>query len=334
MLTFVRKWIRQNYTANPGRIWQLTTLFLSFLLAVSLWVLVTLNQPNQVSLNFSIGVNQIPTDVQVSDLNPGQLVVLAKGNGLDLVMASIRTKRDTLYVPYQAAFAEKGMVAVNQFENLIRDHVKSPVEILDITPATVAAHIEFKVSKRVPLVFNSTLNLPPAYRLTQAVSLSQDSVTVLGPQAMLDTVEAWFTAPVKTETITTAQEISIPVLDTSSQLIVTPKSVQAIVTPRKYTETTLTYFIKITDLPIGKSVRLSSNQLTVACLVPMDSYEMLLSQITQDTLYIPFDKLTPSFPYIVPEVDLPNSVRPVYRDPFEISYVIVHRAPEFNHHTP
>lgn len=326
MLGLFRKLVHALYSTVPSRMRQIVTIFLALVLAIVLWVLVTLNQPNQLTLNFPIEVRDVPVEVQLTELSPTSLQVKTEGLGLDLVLASVKARRDTIFINYESEFATEGYIPTTLLQTQVTNYFKTGVSVLAITPEQINSSVEFKVSKRVPLRFSTPLNLPPAYRLTHPVVLSQDSVTILGPQDYLDSLTYWETAPVEVAPILEPTEIAIPILDTAAGLVVSPKVVQAYVNPRKYTQTTLTYQLKITQIPPQRAVRLSSQTLKIACLVPIEEFELLTNTYANATLEIPFDSLKPRFPFIVPELTLPPSIRLVYRDPLEISYVIIQQA--------
>jgi hypothetical protein len=97
------------------------------------------------------------------------------------------------------------------------------------------------------------------------------------------------------------------------------------VSPQRYTETLLTVAVEVVDQPKDIEVRLSHQEITIACLVPFDNYRSILEDVKHRKVRIPFASLDPQVKALIPTLDLPETVKPIARSPLALSYVIVQK---------
>ncbi len=299
-------------------------ILVSFVLAITLWFLVTINQTYDTRLSFPFQVTGIPQAYQLTEELPAEIQVEARGPGVDLIGLHLTLRRDTLEFPYQDEFRQEGLIRTQPFRELVAKVLPAQLEVKGLTPGNLAFSVEKKISKQVPVLFMADLRLPPAYQLEQAPKLSQDSVTVLGPQGQLDTLRFWPTQAIELVVGEKPGILSVPLQDTLLGLEVSPSVVQVYLQPRKYTQTTLRLRLRVTGQPDDVQVRLNHQHVDLSCLLPLDEYEAILRQSRTWFVAIPFDQLDPRIPAIIPQLDLPSSVKVVSRSPFQIQYVIVH----------
>lgn len=296
----------------------------SFFQALFLWILVTLNQPYETHLVYPLRVAGVPEAIQVLDMPTQNIDIGVRSSGLNLLTHFLRLRRDTLTIPYHQDFTDRDYTPSSVFQSTLQAQLGSDLKIEHLWPDRILLETERKVSKKVPLDLMANIRLKPAYQLMSPPRLTEDSVLLLGPRQMLDTIERWSTVTASTAVIFEPQVVQVPVLDTLKHLTVSPKVVGVAVNPRRFTEIRVRVPVQVEDVPPGTTVRLDHSSLEVSCLLPIDDY--VAAKDTQAGIFraqVNFASLNPHFPYTIPDLTLPPTAKLIQVRPLELSFVIV-----------
>lgn len=298
-------------------------LVLALLLSILLWVLATLNQNYEMQLEYKIAIDNVPKELFLTQQNSHILSVKARGPGVDLIVESIRARRDTLFLPYRDAMREDSNVPIDVFVTEVQNNFQeNTMEILGIKPDFLELGFEEKIFKKVPLRLNTSFNLRRGYQLENKPLPDPDYVTIYGPPERIKEIPYWQTMSTSTEKISEPGVIEVPV-DTQKGLVISPPKVKVALNPRLYTEQTFPLYVEVVNEPPATHVRLSSDTIYVTCLLPLDEYEIITDMNFRKKIILDFSTLDPNFPHVIPKLNLSGSVIEVYRKPFVLSYVIV-----------
>ncbi len=250
-------------------------LLVSFLLAVILWLLVTLGESyeTRITVPLLIGKNDgvIATRSRLHDIS-----VNLKGNGLDLLMERLRLRRDTIHVEYEEGMTDLKSLSVSTYFSSFEKNFSSQVAIDGFYPDLIALGFTPKESKQVPIRLATQIQVPPGYQLDTPPEVLLDSVKVYGNQADLETISEWQTLPGLSPLVQTSRDIFLPV-DTTRFLSTEPKMIPVSVNPVPYSEWRITLPIKAIDPPIGTSVRLSHPSMVFDLVLPEKTMDSLIN---------------------------------------------------------
>lgn len=295
---------------------------IAFLFASTLWFVVTMNQTYEASLLFPYKVVNVPETMQMIDSESNEVEVVVRGVGVNLMTRYLRSRNDTLEFPFMDDYRKFGFVQSNIYNDEVAKFLSSSLTVERINPVRISLQLEDKIYKRVRLYSRANINLKPAYQL-DSVKLLVDSVTILGPQTVLDTIDHWYTSSEKTILVEEEKTLTIKVVDTIEGIQVTPSEVPLYVNPRLYTQATVRVPVSVTGLPGNVKVRLDPTHVELSCLVPMDTYDKVIKEFEKFTVPVAFDQFDPRIPRFIPSIDLPNHVKLIHRAPMEVSYVIM-----------
>lgn len=317
-ITHLKAYLRSRYTDSGN---QSVIVIGALLLAITLWLLVTLNQNYETSIVYPVTIERIPDNIQMGELAPLRVSLRVKGPGVDLLEEHMRFKRDTLRFAYSNQF-RSGYMLTNSAMREIVGALPAGLSPVRVQPDSLFFAIDDKIPKKVPLIHRVNIRLKPAFQLEREPALEPDSVIVRGPKAMLDTLQVWYTESMNTEVLGERETVRVPIIDTFPQFSVYPKEATLEVDPRKYTQLQLSLPIKVVEVPPGITVRLDKEVVKVNCLVPMDEYETLKGASYQILLRYP--DIDQDVPYFLPNTDfLEEPIKVVSRIPAFIPYVIV-----------
>ena len=321
----IGQWIRLLLT--PGKASakenQGVTFLLSFLIAVVLWLIVTINLTYKTTLEYTVG---LPDNVKLqNNINP-TVRIDVEGPGLELFFQHLKLSRDTLKINFSDREIREKNIRIADHQELIVQALPD-LSILRMYPEYIYFDYENEVSKVVPLVFRANIQLEPTFQLDFPVSVPIDSVQIVGRPGMVDSIPRWFTKDITTELIQEPTILTIPLVDTVEGIRVYPREVQVEINPVKYTQIQLDVPIQITDIPDGVEVRLSHKSIRYTCLIPQNQYHSVEARKGNFLLEIPFTSLDVHVPYIIPDpaTILPDELKIASRNPVKVSFVIIRK---------
>ena len=299
------------------------TIALSFVVAVTLWFIVTLNtQVYQTPISYPVKVVNVPEQMRLRKEVPPRVNVMSEGPGIDLLFELYAIKKDTVKIDFQK-HERAGQFSSNEYLKVFTEVLPPELTALEAFPDTIDLSFDEKASKRVPVVNVAQLNFPPSYRAMGEVKLQPDSVLVIGPKEDLEAISYWKTVDSKTELIDKKRNLYIP-LDTSGTFRVIPSEVKVTVTPRQFTESYIEIPIEIINVPEGSTIALSNTSVKVHFLVPLSNYGVAKPQ--SFVLRVDFNKLNTNTPYVIPElIRKPEAVEISRMDPAYLEYTIVRK---------
>ncbi|MEM0998529.1 MAG: hypothetical protein AAGN35_15830 [Bacteroidota bacterium] len=295
---------------------------ISFLLAVTLWFLVTMNTQNySTTFRVPLKLTNFPDSLQLLNEFPPEMEVYTRGVGIDLLYQHWEPE-DTVYVDFKEWRQERQFVARENLSS-VDQVLKSGITPVGVEPDTIFLDFLRKTNKRVPIELDLVLNLPTSYRLRDEPRADRDSVLVIGPADSLARITSWKTTHYVSDQIRDEQELFIP-LDTLHPFQVLPKIVPVRVLPLPYTERTISVPIRRINLPRNKSLRLENDSVRVQFLLPMDDYDRIdASAFRIDADYELIDARSD---YLIPQLSAaPASVRIRAIAPRLVRYTVIEK---------
>lgn len=293
---------------------------ISFLLAVTLWFLVTMNsQSYTTTFQVPIKLVNFPDSLQLLGEFPEELEVETRGVGIQLLYQRWEPE-DTIYLDFNQLRDTRRFVPRSNLAQ-INQVLQPGVSTTRVRPDTISLAYLRKANKRVPVVLDMVLNMPPAYRMTQPLAPDRDSVLVVGPAASLKNIHSWKTVKFVTSPIRDREVLYVP-MDTIPPFTVLPKEVPVTVEPRPYTERVLSVAVNKVNLPRNTLLRLESDSVYLRFLLPMDEYDAINEESFR--FEADFQSINKRSDFLIPTLtNLPQSVLVKSFSPRMLRYTIV-----------
>lgn len=293
---------------------------ISFLLAVTLWFLVTMNsQTYNSTFHVPVKLVNFPDSLQLLNEFPEELEVETRGIGIHLLYQRWEPE-DTIFLDFNQIRDSRRFVPS---ANLARiNQVLQPgVNTTRVSPDTISLAFLRKANKRVPVELDMVLTMPPSYRMTSSLRPDRDSVLVVGPAASLANINSWKTVKYITKPIRTRQVLYVP-MDTVPAFSVLPKEVPVTVEPRPYTERVLAVPVNKVNLPRNTLLRLESDTVSLRFLLPMDEYDAISQASFR--FEADFESINQRSDFLIPTLTkLPQSVLVKSFSPRLLRYTII-----------
>ncbi len=295
---------------------------LSLLMATAMWLVVTLEKAYtvQVKVPFKAKVNDF--DFQLSKKPPTSFEVEVTAVGSDLLFYYFYQPSDTFIWKSEA---HEGQVTLekNTLNREVSRVLPDRFVVNAVAPETVSLEFEKKVFRKVPLIWSGKLVLTPPYRLTGAITLTPDSVSIQGPRNLIDTIVYWTTRDTLLRLLPNMVTALIPLIDTVKDVSVNIHEVLAIFDQKKYTEARIRVPMTATQVPAGMEVSFMPDSVTFTCLVPMDKFNEVVALAKSWQSEVPFADLDPTHATLVPA--FPNYLKEVQlirRSPLIVHFLV------------
>ncbi len=300
------------------------TFFIFLIISTAAWFLVKLSEDYSTQTSFRLQFADVPTDHWVS--SDEQSV------NMSLNIDGFHTLRyKMIREPYRFVTISLAEVPYRQ-ENgntysLSSQYVAEKVaERLDINAADITMNdgtIYFTMdplkSKVVPIAFRSDLKMQRQYGLYGIPTIDPATVTIFGPEEVIDTVRAVRTVMVSKTNVSESFSESVPLDMLGGRIRCNTKEVRVTVEVEKYTEKDIEVPIRVADNP---KLRFFPETLSVKCLVAMKDYATIVPE--DFTVAIDKEQLEALQPLLdVRLASWPNTIQILSTHPDKVEYLIV-----------
>ncbi len=299
--------------------------FLVFLvISTAAWLMVKLSEEYTTQAVFRVQLSEVPADKWMS--SPEQSVKMSLNvDGFHTLLYKMmgESKRVVVItlndVPYRL---ENG----NTYSFSSQYVSQKVAELLDVNPTDITineAKVYFNMdalkSKVVPVSLRSDIKTQRQYGIYGIPMVDPASVTIFGPQEVIDTIKAVRTELVSKDNVNQNFSVTVPLDMLGGQIRSNVKVVKAEVEVEKFTELDVEVPIRVDS---DQKIRFFPETMTVKCLVAMRDY----ASITPDSFDVTVDEEQLKDMRQLLDIQLitwPPSVQIVSTRPDKVEYLIV-----------
>jgi YbbR domain-containing protein len=292
----------------------------SFLLAVTLWFLVTINtQSYTTEIEVPVRLANFPGEYQLVQEFPKSIKLKTTGVGIKLIYEAF-DKPDTFLVDFQD-FEDRPQFVAHQNLYLFDQILQEGLKTVQVFPDTISFKKLKKASKKVPVVFANQWNLPPTYRITGKILAEPDSVLVTGPLDSLTRIGSWPTMKQLTASLDGPMTLEIP-MDTHATFMVVPSKINVKVNPEPYTELNFLLPIRTLNAPRFTDVHFEPDTVNLRVLAPFRLADSIKSN--QFSVAVDYNSISTRSDFVVPFlVNSSDLVQVIGFSPDRVRYLII-----------
>ena len=299
--------------------------FLVFLaISTGAWLLVKLSEDYTTQTTFKVQFEEVPADKWISSADQSVKMSLIVDGFHTLRYKMIREPNRFVVisldeVPYRFENGNTYSFSSQYVAEKVAERLGINASDITMNDAKIYFAMDELKSKVVPVVLRSDIKTQRQYGLYGIPMLDPSSVTIFGPQEIIDSVKM-----VKTELLSKvnvnqsfSEVLPLDLLD--GQIHSNIKEVKADVQIEKYTEMDIEVPIKVTD---SLKVRFFPEKMSVKCLVAMRDY----ASISPDLFGVAVDRRQMKSMQPLLDVRLanwPNTVQILSTHPDKVEYLIV-----------
>ncbi len=256
---------KENGASYTSRKEKITVFVVSYVFAMTLWMVVNLNGSYNIELELPLEVGTVPEGMALVDAIPETIVAEISGEGWKL----ISLKNNPPAIPVDISLGE-----VDVFSQLRQRFApEQDVSVLNVQPIRLLLNLEPMMRKKVPLVWEPTLDYAERYDRVGEGYLEPDSIWVSGAVSKLENLEAWIiNYSIKLDNIRENITLQLPIISSDPALSFDQNLVSYHEMVAEYTEGEFTLLIKLENAPGNQRFNFSPSTVTVQYRVPIEQY--------------------------------------------------------------
>ena len=299
--------------------------FLVFLaISTLLWLLVKLSETYNTQTSFRIQFEEVPVDKWISSADQSVKMSLTIDGFHTLRYKLIREPKRVVAVslsevPYREESGNTYSFSSQYVAERIASKLGISVSEITMNDAKIYFNMDYLKSKVVPVVLQADIKPQRQYDLYGIPTLDPASVTIYGPQGMIDTIKSVRTVPISKTNVSESftESVGLDLLD--GKIKSNFKEVRAAVKVEKYTEMDIQVPIKVSD---SLKLRFFPETISVKCLVAIKDY----ASITPEQFSVAVDR--EQLKAMQPLLDVrlaawPQYVQVLSTNPDKVEYLIV-----------
>ncbi|MGM0497624.1 MAG: hypothetical protein ACQESJ_06875 [Bacteroidota bacterium] len=276
------KYIRNNiYSRNVG-------IFLIFLfLSAVFWLLTQLEENYVTTVSYPVKyTNPPPNKVFVGDL-PSRLELEIEGNGFKLMEYKIGKEIMPIELNISSSILSPGdeedklkyYIPTNSVRSKVTQQLGSSVDILDISPDSLFFEFAEQGEKKVPLKPDLSYELGAQLMLNDRVELTPDSITISGPDKIIDTITSVNTQHENVGVINKDFSFITGLEKVHSRVDYSTEQVRVFIPVERFTEGKLEKEINVKNEPDSVLVRTFPKNVNITYLVGLSNYDKIMPEL-------------------------------------------------------
>ena len=295
-----------------------------FVVSAGFWLLQTLNETFETEIPVPLELNNIPENVHITTNLPSQIHVTIRDRGTTLLRFYRYTVHNAIEVDfgkYDAGLTNaRVQIPITDVQRMIQSQLGISSRIISVRPDTLEYYYNRGVARKLPIKICGNISASPQNYI-QAMSFSEDSVTVYAPNNVLDTMQYAYTQVINLSNLkeTVVRNISFQRMKGVEYI---PNNVEMTAHVGYYAEKTVEVPIIGLNFPGDKELRTFPSRAKVTFRVESGQYQ----RITADNfvLAVTYEELlqNPSDKYRLHLKSLPEGVTNARISPREVDYLI------------
>ena len=271
-------------------------LFLSFLISL----LVKLSNNSTQTLSFELSPTELKSNEVIISEVPKSINVTISGRGFELLKYYI--EKPVIEVDFSQLRKNNTQYVWTESEQLdkIINYFDSKIVVKSINPDTVVFPFDSQFIKKVPVVVIVNPTFAVGFDLIDDFRSSPDSITVIGPESILKTINSVQTKKIELNEINSSVDIpaELNISPSLSQLNLSHQSVSVVANVGKFTEGIVNVPVTIVNVPEDLIINFFPKEISVVFYSSLEAYASIDG--TDFTVECDFNLLTADNNYLNP----------------------------------
>lgn len=298
-----------------------TTLISCFFISFMIWVVTTLSEVYMNEIVVSVQYINLPEDKALTETLPEKWYILAEAKGTALIKHTNFSEK-TIVIDYEKLVFNDELRPETQKKHL--EEQLDGFTINTINPSVIYFRLEKKAKKVVPIEFIADIEMVQHFYQSEAPLIMPDSMLVVGPASIIDTLKSWKTEPLTLREVNKDYkgDIELRKPDLAS-LQLSFERVSYWVKVVEFTEKRLSVPIAILNLPKNMNIFPYPQKVNIKFQVSIEEFDEIGE--THFTVVSDFSKINAEQgeKLRVELLDTPPDIKNLTYSPQEIEYLII-----------
>lgn len=249
-------------------------------IAAVCWLLMTLSKEYMIAVSYPVEYINSPSDKVIANNLPQKIDIEIKSKGLFLLSYKFQ-QAQTVKIDLSGCrpLLRKNyfFLLTNSQINKITEQFASRIKVQRIVPDTIFLNFNKRVSKRVRVKTNLTLEIDKEFQQSDTVKIDPEFIEISGAAEAVSKIDHVETVPAVIKNINKPQLVTLSILytDALKDVHLNPSKVKALINVKKYTEANIELPVDAVNLPKGFSIRTFPDKVNVTYIVAFDNYEKI-----------------------------------------------------------
>ena len=210
-----------------------------------------------------------------------------------------------------------------EFSNVVSQFDQN-VKIESINPDTISFRYDVNHVKKVPVILDAEINFSPGYDLLDIYKLAPDSIKVIGPKVLTDSVNEIVTKHLRINNINSdisaSVQLKLPI--NNSELQFSESSVIVSATVERFTEGSINVPVNIINVPDNIKLKYYPKEVSVIFFTSLSNFKSISS--SSFIVECDYNALQSGDTYIIPKVvQQPDKVKNVRLNEKKIEFILI-----------
>lgn len=275
--------------------WKEVLIFFCFvLLSLGFWILQSLQQEYEITLEVPIVYKNIPSDIAFVGTPVNTIKVKIKDKGSILLNYTFGRSFAPIEVDMKNKKEDSGLLSLpkQEIENSIKKHLIATTTLVDLTPPQISLLYSKLREKTVPVRFNGNIQTIAGFKTSDKVKISPAYIRIYTSDMVLDSIHEVKTVftEIKNGNKTITRSVQLQKIE---GVTIDPKEVSITIPIEEYTEKFFEIPITCKDLPPHYILRTFPASVKVSCNLPLSRFKDISEK---------------DFSIVVPFADLENNL--------------------------
>lgn len=327
-------WLRIFKVKGAGNIDRDVMVFAFFLfLSFIFWYLNSLGKVTESEVKYPVRYINIPKERILTDGLPARLILNIQGPGYSIMKLKLSGNRapvvlDISSINYRRVPGSKSLTYYLITESIIPDianQLRAECDITSIQPDTLFFSFDRVISKQVPVIPDVEVLTERQYFVKDRILVNPESVTITGPEHILDTVKKVSTRFKRFSGIRDIVRKNLN-LKNSKYFTFSQKKVTITIPVEQFTEAEILVSVKILNQPDSIDIKIFPDEVVVKGLVAVSDYQKF-AEIPFE-VYLDLAKANLSSPEKLPVEfrNIPPFVNSVRVSPSKVDFLIERKS--------
>jgi len=243
---------------------KLNVFLLFILLALLFSVLTKLSQDYTQSITFNITPINVPEDKIIIDDSLQKMNITLSTYGFKLIRYHLSEPSVTIDINALDKIEDHFLWTERKgFSNVVAQFDPN-VKIENINPDTLKLRFDTNAVKKVPVILRSNIEFSPGYDLVGTYSVQPDSIKIIGPNVLIDTIQSVSTNMMNLNNVNAniASSITLEAID-NDQINFSTKLIEVTAEVNRYTEGTINVPVIVKNIPAGVALKIYPKNIEV-----------------------------------------------------------------------
>lgn len=298
---------------------------LFFVLAVVFWFLTKLSKEYESTVVYPVSYENLPKGKLLQENPIKEIGIHIKATGFKILSGKLFPKTIEIDASnLSSKSATDYYLLLSQQRLAIQKQMNTGVDIDHFIQDSVTLNLGVLQQKKVPVRLQSQISYQLGYNAKANIQITPDSITLSGPESILDTIQFIETIPLVMNDVSTSidEQLDLKPFESSNRITFDQSSVKLSAEVEKFTEGTQKVSFVILNQPSDVTINTFPKEVTITYKVALSNF----SQINAASFSVECDYLMSSennLSYLVPRLARqPDLVKNVKITPSKIDFVV------------